>query len=451
MTPISTTTRSVRRVALTIALAPLAPFAVLGAQGTPRDTSLTLGQAARLAASQSAGTQAARYRTEQARARVTQTRAALLPTVSALASDGARTFNTASFGLDFPGFDPNGTVEGPARLWDFRGRVSTNLLDMSAFSRVRAAQSAERATTADATNQGELAATQAAGAYLRALRAEGQLHARVADSVLAADLLGIARNQLAAGTGVALDVTRAQSQVATTYAQLLTARSDRDRAQLELARALNLPLTTNIRLTDTLGTASSADAVNEDAAVARALANRPDLKAASEQLVAAKQQVSAIKAERLPTISAYADQGAVGKNLQHLLNTYDYGVQVSLPIFDGFRREGRLEEQKAVASELDVRRRDLEAQAAVEVRSAALDLRSAREQVAATDERVRLADQELSQARERFRAGVAGNADVITASLSLNAARTAAVDARAAYQTARVSFARAQGSITELP
>ena len=104
-----------------------------------------------------------------------------------------------------------------------------------------------------------------------------------------------------------------------------------------------------------------------------------------------------------------------------------------------------------MANEAAVRRRDLEAQAAVEVRGALLDLQSAREQVAATQERERLATQELSQARERFRAGVAGNADVITASLSLNAARTAAVDAQTAYQTARVSLARAQGALTELP
>ena len=147
----------------------------------------------------------------------------------------------------------------------------------------------------------------------------------------------------------------------------------------------------------------------------RALSHRPDLRAASAQLEAARRQAGAIRAERLPTVSGFVDKGAIGKDLSHMLNTYDFGLQLSLPIFDGFRRESRLQEQQAVAGELDVRRRDLEAQASVEVRGALLDVRSAREQVAATAERVRLAEQELSQARERFRAGVAGNADVITA------------------------------------
>ena len=55
------------------------------------------------------------------------------------------------------------------------------------------------------------------------------------------------------------------------------------------------------------------------------------------------------------------------------------------------------------------------------------------------------------EARERFRAGVAGDADVITASLDLNGARTLEVDALANYQAARVALALATGSVTELP
>ena len=79
-----------------------------------------------------------------------------------------------------------------------------------------------------------------------------------------------------------------------------------------------------------------------------------------------------------------------------------------------------------------------------------LNLRSSAEQVSAARERLSLAEQEVAQARERFQAGVSGNADVITASLTLNAARTQFVDAQTSYQAARVALARAQGSITTL-
>ncbi len=205
-------------------------------------------------------------------------------------------------------------------------------------------------------------------------------------------------------------------------------------------------------LTDSLGALTLVDSVPTEAvAIERALRTRPDLRSADEQLRAAEQQLAAVRAERLPSVGLYADDGGSGKNLAHLLNTYTYGLQLTVPFFDGFRREGRIQEQQAISREIDVRRRDLRQQAAIEVRGALLDLASTREQVAATQERLRFAQQELEQARDRFRAGVAGNADVITASLSLNSARNLVVESLTAFQSARVSLARAQGSVTELP
>jgi len=176
-----------------------------------------------------------------------------------------------------------------------------------------------------------------------------------------------------------------------------------------------------------------------------------DLRAAQQRIDAAKQGVSAVKLERLPAVSLFGNDGGIGKSHKYLLNTYQYGVQISLPLFDGFRREGRVQEQTAQVREAELRAKDLRDQAEADIRGALLDLASAREQVDATRERLRLADQEVSQARERFRAGVAGNADVITASLSLTDARTAAIDALTNYHAARVALARAEGTVTTLP
>ncbi|MFN5203036.1 MAG: hypothetical protein ACK5HM_14665, partial [Gemmatimonas sp.] len=53
-------------------------------------------------------------------------------------------------------------------------------------------------------------------------------------------------------------------------------------------------------------------------------------------------------------------------------------------------------------------------------------------------------EQEVAQAQERFRAGVAGNGDVISALLSLNQARTLRNDALALYHGARVPMRSCQ-------
>ena len=425
---------------------------------TPAPVSLSLGDAARLAAKQNGTAVAARFRAEQAEARVTQHRADLLPNVSLSALENGRTLNTATFGIDFPTatgqppvFDPNGELQGPVNTLDTRAHFSQSLFDPAAIARVRSARASATASDLDADAAAEQAASNAAVAYVRAARAEAQLGARVADSTLAEDLLRIARDQLTAGVGVGLDVTRAQSQLATIRAQLIAARNDRGRTRLELLRQLGLPLDTRLTLVDSLAGLWFEDSLpSEDQAIAQALRTRPDLRSADAQLTAIERQLGAVRSERLPSVAAFGDYGAIGKNGGSMIGTYNWGVQLSLPIFDGLRRDGRVEEQSALRGEVDVRRRDLREQASVEVRTALLDLASAREAVAAARERVRLAEQEVAQASERFRAGVAGNADVFTASVSLNGARTQVVDALASYQTARISLARSQGSAREL-
>ncbi|HVE35453.1 MAG TPA: TolC family protein [Gemmatimonadaceae bacterium] len=416
---------------------------------------LSLGEAARLAASQTAAVQEAALRVSEANARVKQSRSSLLPQVDLTPSWTSHTVNSASFGFNFPApagekplLDPNGQIIGPVRFWDFRGGVSQTLINPAGSQRVRAARAGVTAASADVATAGENAASNAALSYLRALRSEAVYRARVADSTLAVDLLNVARNQLEAGVGVGLDVTRAQSQSAGARAQLIQARNDRDRAQLDLKRALNLPLDQQIILTDSLTAAVVVD-TTEAAAVAQAVQHRPDIRAAEAQLEAAEQQVAATRATRLPTVNAFANTGPTGF-VNHLLNTYTYGLQLSWPVFEGGRREAETEEQIAMAKEIDVRRRDLQQQATVDVRAALLDIASTREQVEAARTRQSLAELEVQQARDRFNAGVAGNADVITASVTLNAARTGLIDALASYQAARVSLAKAEGTVSQL-
>lgn len=438
---------------LMIALA--APHA--GGQQGPT-VALSLGDAGRLAAQQSAPAQGARLRADEAQARVRQRRADLLPTFTSSLRQGGFTFNTATLGIDLPSspgqppvFDPRGQVEGPVNTIDVRGRVQQNFLDFGALGRVRSAQAAARSSSADADAAAEQAAIVATTAYVSAMRADADLHARQADTLLATELLGIAQAQLQAGTGVGLDVTRARAQLAATRASLIASRNSRDHARLNLLRSLALPVGTEIVLTDSLSRSAAGEPLPDEAAlVAQAIRTRPDILAEDQRVRAGQQGLSAIKAERLPTLGLVADDGVIGRNGGKILHTYTWGVQVSLPIFDGFKREARVQEQQSVIKEAEIRRHDLEQQAQVDVRGALLDLSAAREQLDAAQERLDLAEQEVSQARDRFNAGVAGNADVVNASLGLTVSRTLVNDAATAYQLARVSLARATGSVTKL-
>ena len=420
---------------------------------------VTLGDAARLAAAHSAPALAAQLRTREAEARLKQKKADLLPTLSTTAVESGHTLNSATFGFSFPTpegeeplLDPNGQIIGPVNTLDLRAHVTVPAVDFAARARVAGARTSVRASEAAARSAAEQAAATAALAWLRASRADALVSARATDSTLADSLLIIANAQLTAGVGVALDVTRARSQVAAVHSQLISARGEQGRARLELIRAMGAPLESNVTLSGQLESIGATDDVPSEAdAVATALRERSDIVAADRALEAGSQQARAIRAERLPTLAAFADDGAIGVTPSHMLNTYTWGVQVSIPVFDGSRRAGRLSEQQAVASGLELQRNELIREVTVQVRSALLDLGVSRDQVAAANGRLVLAEQEYRQAVDRFRAGVAGNADVISASLALNGARDGVINAQSGYQAARVELARAQGTATRLP
>jgi outer membrane protein TolC len=366
--------------------------------------------------------------------------------------DGKHTLNSATFGISLPGFDPSGQIIGPVRTPDVRISGAFTLFDLAAIRRVRSARAGARAAGADAAAVADEAGARAAGAYVTLLRVEALLEARTADSTLASELLGIAQRGAAAGVSVALDVTRAEAQLAEARSDLIGARRDRDLARLTLLRRLGLPLDAVVVLSDRLdGPALAEPSPAADSAVARALRDRPDVRAAAEGDRAAGDRLSSIRAEYLPSVGIFGDQGFSGGPYANLLRTYSYGIRVSVPIFDGLRRSARVDEQTAQLREGEARERDLRQQVEADVRGALLDVASGREQVAAGRERLRLADREYAEARERFRTGVSGNADVVQASSSLNRARTRLVDALVNFHLARVALARAQGTVTLLP
>ena len=437
--------RSSRLFALVASLV-AAPLTAQAPAPTAR-LALSFADAVRLAAGDAPVVTVATLRTDEADARVRQARSALLPSLSV---DGVwlnRTFNTQSLGIPFP---PQFVLPNPVPAFNnYDARVSARqtLFDWSSVAHVRAARTQADGTRAERGETVEGSALTAAGAYLRAVRARAVVAARQADSSVAAELVTLAQARKAAGVSPAIDLTRAQAQLVTAEGLLLVARNQLDRAQIDVSRALGLEPNAPLTLTDSLDASlGTADVPAEhDAAVAAALANRPDLRAELARGAAARQTGSAFRAERLPRLEVAGDYGVNGLTVPSSIATRDLTVQVSVPILDGFRREARVDEQSAIARESQVRAADLRRQIAADVDAALLDLRSAQAQRLVAGEQLRLAEEELSQAREQFRAGVAGNIEVINAQSNLIRARDTDIDARYATVTARVSLARAVG------
>ncbi len=432
-------------VAMGVPLAAQAPAPP--APPAPSPLRLSFADAVRLASGEVPVVALATLRTTEADARVRQARAALLPSLSLGGAWVNRDFNSKSLGIPFP---PQFNLPNPVPPFDnYDGRVTVTqtLFDWSSVARVRAAGAQADGSRAERGVTVEGAALTAALAYLRAARGQAAVAARQADSALAAELVGLAQAQKAAGVSGAIDVTRARTQLVTAEGLLIVARNQMDRARIDVTRALGLDPATPLTLTDSLAPTLGAAEVPADrnAAVTAALAGRPDLGAELARGAAARRSGTAIRAERLPRVGVEADYGVNGLTGPSALSTRQVALQVTLPILDGFRREARAAEQDAVVRESQVRESDLRWQIAAEVDAALLDLRSAQAQQAVAAEQLRLAEDELAQSRERFKAGVAGNIEVINAQTNLIRARDTEIDARFAAATARISLARAAG------
>jgi outer membrane protein len=392
------------------------------------------------------------FRTDAAAARVREARSGLLPDLAVSGSWVNRSFNSKTLGFSFPGPISIPTRIGPFSAWDGRARVTQTIFDFSTLGRVRAAKGLVVAANAERSAAVETSAQNVALGYARATRAQAVVVARQADSVLAAELVGLAVAQERAGVSASIDVTRAKTQLADAAGRLVVAENQLDRARIDLARALGIDPATPIVLTDTLSAQLGAADVPADrnTAVTQAVVARPDVAAEAARGSAARRSASAIAAERLPRLDLEADYGLSGQRPPDMIGTRQVAVQVTLPILDGFRREGRLAEQQAVVQESDVRVRDLRQQVAADVDGALLDLRSAAAQQTIAADRMQLAAQEVSEARQRFKAGVVGNIEVINAQSSLLRARDADIDARFAAVSARIALARSVGSARTL-
>jgi outer membrane protein len=406
---------------------------------------LTLLQAITLGRSQGVEAAIARLDVRAADARVGQRRAALLPTISGNAGITRQTLNLDEFGI------PVATgVTDPFEIYRLQLRASQTIFDASLIGRLRAARDTAVAAGLDARATGEIAGATAGLAYLRALSARETVRARQADSTIAAELLGQARQLVDAGVSPAIDATRSEVSFASVRTQLEVARNASDRARLDLLRSLDLPSGTRVELADSLGPGPLDIPLDPDSAAGFAREHRIELAAEQARTRAARRALGAIRAEYLPSLGLSGQYQQSGREAGDLAGTYNVQLQLTVPILDGFGRQNRVKEQSLRVDIQKIREHDLVNRVETEARQSVLDLASSQQQVAIADNRLRLAELELSQAQQRFQAGVAGSVETTNAQGSVIAARDALIQARVNFGTARVSAYRALGVIDQM-
>jgi outer membrane protein TolC len=211
---------------------------------------------------------------------------------------------------------------------------------------------------------------------------------------------------------------------------------------------MGLDLDARIEFTDTLAF-KPVDAGSITAALEKARAERAELKAQAQREEIARLNYGSVKAERLPSISAFGNYGSTGAEIAGAVPTRTYGISMKVPVFDGGRRDARRVESLSELRQEQVRTRDLKQQVDLDVRLALDSIRSAASQVETAREGLGLAENELAQARRRYEGGVANSIEVTDAQTRLDRARDNQIAALYNYNLARLDLATATGSIAE--
>ncbi|HEV7587253.1 MAG TPA: TolC family protein [Longimicrobium sp.] len=317
-------------------------------------------------------------------------------------------------------------------------------------------------------------------AYLDALFSDRLVQIQRENVALAEERVRQVEQLEHAGRASRYDVLRARVERSNLEPLAIRAAGDRDLALLELVRLANLPASQPVKLVSpvsaqavaALAQAAGAPTPTGDSAAVAAI---PSVRAAELRASASRAGIAIARADYLPTLSAFVQSGfqafptdwrfptsrgaldpvacPAGSAADRVCTQQNggwftdrsLGLQVSWPVFDGFRTRSNVALARAQAEVARAQAAQAREAAAVQLAQARSDLETARAQFAATRLNVAEAEEAFRLATLRFARGLSTQLDVSDAQLALTTARSNEARATHELYLAAAGLARAQG------
>lgn len=322
-------------------------------------------------------------------------------------------------------------------------QVVFNLPDLELYRAIKPEERSIDQTIQDADDQVVQAVSMA---YLQILADQANLGNTVAQQAAALALFQQAAAREEAGVGIRLDTLRAQVQYQQRGQQNVSAEAKLDKDGIQLNRIMGIPAGQQLDLTDTTPYSEIADLTPEQARDT-AYTHRSDLLSLNSTLEVAGHELRAVKYQRLPTLGISGYYGILGLDSGPFHGVFTAQGSLKFPIFREAAQRGEEEQTVAQIRTLRDQRDNLRATIDAQIRTSLLDIQSSDQLVKVTQSNVSLSEQVLSDARDRFTAGVADNLEVVDALASVTDAQSQLVSALYRYNTAKVGLARDIGLI----
>lgn len=377
-----------------------------------------------------------------------QTRSALLPAIGINASETVTQIDLAAYGFQFNpppslGFSIPSVV-GPFSYSQAQATLNQSLLDLVARRNWKASQETERASVLSAKDARETVVLAVAGTYLQTVATAARVASQQAqvDNAQAVYNQAVIRKQ--AGTNARIDVVRSLVELQTQQQRLSSLQSDLRKQKIAFARLIGVPLDRELILTEPLASAEAVVPQTDDQLRA-AYVRRSDLRAAEVQVKAAEIALSAARGERLPTASINGDYGTIGPNPASQHGVFAVTASVNVPIYQGGRLRADIQQAEATLRQRRAELADQRGRVEEQVRTALIELETATGQVRLAANNRSYANETLTEARDRFAAGVATTVEVVQAQEQVASAESDYISSLFSLNLAKLTLARATG------
>jgi multidrug efflux system outer membrane protein len=251
------------------------------------------------------------------------------------------------------------------------------------------------------------------------------------------------------GSVAELDVARLRADLATAQAEALAL--DRRRAELEHALAVLLGETASSFRIDEISDSGwqAALPVIPPGIPGTVLARRPDVAAAQRTMLASQARVGIAKAAWFPGISLTTQQGYASPNLRDLIaaasRAYGVGLLLSLPLFDGGRKQAAVQGASAELEASLASYREQILVAVKEVEDQLSSLRQRTQQAQAHKRAVTAASRATTLAKSRYNSGLASQLELLDTQRNELRSRRQAVQVNLSQYQSTVGLIRALG------
>ncbi len=275
---------------------------------------------------------------------------------------------------------------------------------------------------------------------------------------ISADAVRVAQAQLEdvrqkrdGGVASDFDVLRAEVELSNFQAELVRNKNAINVAKANLLKIMGVSQDSDYVLADELVYIPSN--VTMEQAVEVAYRNRPDLFGRQFDIKLQKELLTTAQSRYWPIIDGFyeniwAKPDPHNSTFIEWGKAWKTGVAVTLPVFDGFSREGEVIQQKARLKQAQIDLIDAEETALFELTKALLTIRDAAEFVESQALNLTRAKEGLRLAQVGYREGVNTQLETIDAQAALTTARSNYYQAIYSHVVAKLALQRAMGILT---